>query len=63
MWDGIVSAKDPDAHICIENNGDAQFLNYDAGGEFKKVSTDMKSHACSLPALNAIEIASLGGTH
>jgi parallel beta-helix repeat protein len=63
MWDGIVSAKDPDAHICIENNGDAQFLNYDAGGEFKKVSTDMKSHACSLPALTAIEIAWLGGTH
>ncbi len=64
MWDGIVNANgDADPHICIQNNGDAKFLNYDAGGNFKKISTDMKSHSCSLPALTAIEIASLTGAH
>jgi parallel beta-helix repeat protein len=66
MWDGIVKTGDP--HICIANNGDAKFLNYDAGGEFKRASTDLKSHACTLPALTEIQIpnlttASLGGTH
>jgi len=62
MWDGIVNAKDPDPHICIANNGDTQFLNYNAGGAFKKVSSDLKAHTCTLPSLTAIEIASLG-TH
>ena len=47
MWDGIVNAKAAaDPHICIANNGDAKFLNYDAGGEFKKPSTDLIAHAC-----------------
>jgi parallel beta-helix repeat protein len=67
MWDGIVNRKEGgDPHICLQNNGDAKFLNYDAGGEFKKSSTDLKVHACVLPALTAIQIpslttASLGG--
>jgi parallel beta-helix repeat protein len=65
MWDGIVKGEDP--HICLANNGDAKFLNYDAGGEFKRASTDLKPHACVLPALTEIRIpnlttASLGGT-
>jgi len=68
MWDGIVNAKAAvDPHICIANNGDSKFLNYDAGGEFKKASTDLKAHACVLPALTEIQIpnlttASLNGT-
>jgi parallel beta-helix repeat protein len=53
MWDGIAKG---DPQICIHGNGDAGLLNYDAGGEFKKMSTDLKSHACSLPALAAIEL-------
>ncbi|HVO98250.1 MAG TPA: parallel beta-helix domain-containing protein [Bryobacteraceae bacterium] len=57
MWDGIAKG---DPQICIHNNGDAKFLNYDAGGEFKKMSTDLKNHGCSLPALAPIELA--GGT-
>jgi len=57
MWDGIAKG---DPQICIHNNGDTGFLNYDAGGEFKKMSTDLKSHSCSLPALAAIELP--GGT-
>jgi parallel beta-helix repeat protein len=63
MWDGIVNATTGDPRICFANNGDAKFLNYDAGGGFKKVSTDLSKHACALPPLTAIEIASLGGTH
>ena len=69
MWDGIVSGGEtPDPHICITNNGDAKFLNYDAGNEFKKASRDLKPHACVLPALTEIHIpglttVSLGGTH
>jgi parallel beta-helix repeat protein len=69
LWDGIVDAKgDGDAQICIRNNGDVKFLNYDAAGGFKKVSGDLKTHACELPALAAIEIpkvakASIGGAN
>ena len=69
MWDGIVNAKsNPDAQICIQNNGDAKFVNYDAAGGFKKVSADLKPHACTLPSLAAIEIphvakASMGGAN
>jgi parallel beta-helix repeat protein len=69
MWDGIVNKKEgPDPHICIQNNGDAKFVNYDAGNEFKKVSVDLKSRACELPSIAAVEIptvakASMGGTN
>jgi parallel beta-helix repeat protein len=60
MWDGIVNTKDgADPRICIANNGDAKFLNYDAGGEFKNISTNLQTHACTLPGLAAIAI---GGT-
>lgn len=57
MWDGIVDANNrTGAQICIRDNGDAKFLNYDAAGGFKKVSSDLKPHACELGALAAIEI-------
>ncbi len=58
MWDGIVNGK-VDAHICIATNGDAKFLDYDAGNEFKHASTDLKAHACTLPALTEIQIPNL----
>ncbi len=53
----VKAAADP--HICIANNGDAKFLNYDAGGEFKKSSTDLKLRACTLPALTEIRLPNL----
>lgn len=57
LWDGIVNTKeDKNPHICIRNNGDAKFLDYDAGNDFKKVSTDLGAHACELPALAAVEL-------
>lgn len=68
MWDGIVNTKAAsDPHICLANNGDSKFLDYDAGGEFKKSSTDLKTRACVLPALTEIHIpnvttVSLGGS-
>ena len=57
MWDGIVNpqaAADP--QICIENNGDTKFLNYDAAGGFKKISDDLKGHACQIAAVAAIKM-------
>lgn len=67
QWDGV---EDPQhkgqTKLCIENNGDAKFVNGDAGGNYKKVSQDAKPHACQLPGLAVIEVpkiasASLGG--
>jgi parallel beta-helix repeat protein len=57
MWDGIVNARAvADPHICIGNNGDAKFVNYDAGGGFKKINGDLKDHACQLPQLAPITL-------
>ncbi len=66
LYDGVVNPKRmtakkqlPDeARICIENNGDATFLNYDAAHEFKKPSRDISPHKCSLPALPAVTLPS-----
>lgn len=68
LWDGIVNPGSGDAQICIGNNGDAKFVDYDAAGGFKKISSDMKTHTCEIPALAAIEIptvtkASLSGAN
>ena len=64
MWDGIVDAKsggshnEMDALICIRNNGDVKFLNYDAAGGFKKVSGDLKT---AIPCSSASSSTTLGG--
>jgi hypothetical protein len=58
LWDGIVdTGKGPDPHICIRGNGEAKFLNYDAGNQFRKLTTDLKRHACDLPALASVTFA------
>ena len=57
QYDGIVNPKRAaigDLRICIENNDGVTFLNYDAGGGFKKLSRDLKPHTCALPALAPI---------
>jgi len=62
LYDGVIEPKDgkpgkpEDAKICIENNGDATFLNYDAAGGFKKMVRDVKAYKCSLPALAAVSL-------
>ena len=62
LYDGVVDPKkkhlSDDARICIENNGGATFLNYDATHEFKKPSRDIAPHNCSLPALPAVNLPS-----
>ena len=37
--------------ICIENNGNATFLNLDAANEFKNMSIDIGAFECSLPSI------------
>jgi parallel beta-helix repeat protein len=62
LYDGVIEPKEgkpgkpEDAKICIENNGDAAFLNYDAAGGFKKMVRDVKAYKCSLPALAAVSL-------
>ena len=66
LYDGVIEPKEgkpgtmADAKLCIENNGAASFLNYDAGGGFKKMVKDAKSYKCSLPALAAISLPQAG---
>lgn len=60
LYDGILRPNTKDAHICIQNNGEATFANYDAGNKFKHVSRDLKSHDCSLPPLQPV--STLGPT-
>jgi len=62
LYDGVIDpAKGPlsgDRRICIQNNGAAAFLNYDAAGNFKRLSRDPAPHACSLPALAPVNLPS-----
>jgi parallel beta-helix repeat protein len=66
LYDGVVEPKDgkpgkpEDAKVCVENNGEASFLNYDAAGGFKKMVRDVKTYKCSLPALTAITLPNAG---
>jgi parallel beta-helix repeat protein len=67
QWDGVEDPKlKGNTRLCIQNNGDAKFVNGDAGADYKKISQDAKPHACQLPSLGSITIpaavsASLGG--
>lgn len=62
LYDGIVDEKKLDGskrlpdplRICIQNNGDASFMNIDAGHNFKNISRDLNPHNCSLPSLSPV---------
>lgn len=62
IYDGIIepvenrSSTPLDAKICIANNGEASFLNFDGGGGFKKMSRDPKPYQCALPSLSEIKL-------
>jgi parallel beta-helix repeat protein len=63
LFDGIVNPQKlagkrlpDDLRICIQNNGDANFMNYDAGGHFKHISRDLKPYNCSLTPLAAVNL-------
>ncbi len=51
-----------DLRICIQNNGDATFMNYDAGEHFKHVSRDLKPYNCSLTPLSAVNLPAAATT-
>jgi len=64
VYDGIVDPKMlkaaqrfPDgAGICLENNGGAKFLDFDAANNFVHFSRDPAPHRCSLPPLEAVTL-------
>ena len=67
LYDGIVDPKKlvgkslpDDLRICLQNNGAATFLNYDAAGSFKHPSRDAAAHNCSLAPLTAISLPAPG---
>jgi hypothetical protein len=70
LFDGIVNPAKlgagkrlpDDLRICIQNNGDANFMNYDAGGHFKHVSRDLKPYSCSLTPLSAVNLPAPAAT-
>lgn len=45
-YDGIVDPHRPQRNICFADNGEAPFINLDAGNEFKGLSTDVLPFAC-----------------
>mgnify|MGYP000873093048 CR=1 FL=1 len=67
LYDGMIEPKDgkpgtaADAKVCLENNGAATFLNYDAGNGSKKIVKDINAYKCSLPALAAISLPNATG--
>jgi hypothetical protein len=51
LWDGTTRRGVDQAKICISENGDADFVNFDFRGRGDDASTDLKPHACTLPPL------------
>lgn len=66
LYDGVVApdirkarkGSNP-AQVCITNNGAFTFLNFDGANGFKHPARDLKTYACSLPALEAVVIPQL----
>lgn len=56
LYDGVLSPAKANQPICIRNNGDATFANYDAANGFKHVGRDLKGYDCALPPLSAVSI-------
>lgn len=55
LWDGSTSRKGAEAaQICIRDNGDADFINFDFRGRAEHASTELSPHDCELPALPAV---------
>ncbi len=68
LYDGAVDPKKlvagkgvvDDSRICIQNNGKALFLNFDATDNFKHTSRDPRPYNCAYPPLEPVTIASAG---
>ena len=51
LWDGTTRRGVEQAKICISDNDDADFVNFDFRGRGDQASTDLKPHACTLAPL------------
>lgn len=60
LYDGLVDPAwgkaENSGQICLQNNGAASFLNFDAADNMKHPITDAKKYSCSLPALSGVSI-------
>jgi parallel beta-helix repeat protein len=54
LYDGVVDPKKHTAQVCAQNNGDAVFVNYDAGAKSKHIARNASTNNCALPPLNAV---------
>jgi len=60
LYDGVVDPAKHTASICVQNNGDVKFANYDAANGFKHILRNASANNCSLPPLQTVA-AGLGG--
>ena len=61
LWDGTTRRGVEQAKICISDNGDADFANFDFRGRGDDASTDLKPHECTLPPLPKVTWPGLDG--
>jgi parallel beta-helix repeat protein len=68
LYDGVVDPKMRDAsgnlagdnRICIQNNGTASFLNFDAADNYRHPDRNLALHACSFAPLEAVNLPQAG---
>jgi parallel beta-helix repeat protein len=55
LWDGVRSrsGKPAGVELCIQDNGDADFANFDLRGRLENFSNDLTPHDCQLAPLPA----------
>jgi parallel beta-helix repeat protein len=64
LYDGVLDPKMKSAsgtlagddRICIQNNGGATFLNFDAADNYRHPDRNLASHACSFAPLEAVNL-------
>ncbi|MGO9273334.1 MAG: parallel beta-helix domain-containing protein [Terriglobia bacterium] len=59
LYDGIVDKKNhpaEDSRICVQGNGRATFLNFDAAGGYRHFSRGLGRYDCALPALQPVTV-------
>ncbi|MFL6577231.1 MAG: parallel beta-helix domain-containing protein, partial [Povalibacter sp.] len=54
LWDGTKRRNSEASEICITDNGDADFVNFDFRGHGNDATQELKPHECTLPPLPAV---------
>jgi parallel beta-helix repeat protein len=70
LYDGIVDPKMKDGsgqlagddRICVQNNGSATFVNFDAAGNYRHMDHSLAPHNCSFAPLEAVNLPEAAGT-